>query len=660
MVASLPALFIAAAALATPAEELSVARQALRDGFWDIARAHAEKAGDGDDARLVRLESLAAEGKWTSVSNALAGWADAKGVAFDYYRAVVRGDLDAAAKLLADGGAPDGIAQARLHEADCLARSGDRKGAEAVWRALCSGTNATPRAFAAAAANLGDPALLRRALELATDAPSRRAVSVRLGVALLSDPATAAEGAGLIRTVTRDAPDVPGGRDAFLAMADAALAASRWDEARALYAEAAETWPDAARLESVQSGLGWALEKLGRPAESLEAFVAAERAATNDEARAAAALKQGDSLTALGRLDDALAQYRRAEEKYPKTKAATLISHAIEVRELEKKGREFYKGYNFAEARQTFGRVAKEDPSRTPMMRFFEALCLYGAGDDDEAAKTAESLLADCPDARVRADACLWLARFRYSRSEWKPSAALFKEASAMPTLTPERAADAVLWAARAAFAGGDFKQAIELTTDLDRRFPKDAARLPGLIVQGEALIELANFDDARLVFERVVAAADAKPADRARARLLGADALFAMGADDPARYTAALETYRALLFGGTLTPGEKIAVSFKIARALDKLRRFEEAEKTYYTNVVLAYRDERDRKVRMDDGARAAFAKAAFRVADYHEGRGEVRQAIAALEHVATSDCPAAEEARRRIRRLESKGGVR
>lgn len=660
MPSSVPVLLLAAAALATPADELSVARQALRDGLWDVARAHAEKAGDVDAARLVRLESLAAEGKWTSVSNALAGWADAKGAAFDYYRAVVRGDLDAAAALLASGGAPDGVVQARLHEADCRDRAGDRKGAESVWRAVCADTNASPRAFAAAAANLGDAALLRRAVASAADAKSRRALTVRLGTALLADSATAAEGAALVRAVTRDAPDVPGGREAFLAVADAALAASRWEEARSLYAEAAETWPDAARLASVQSGMGWALSRLGRPAEALEAFAGAERSAKDDETRATAALKQGDALTALGRIDEAMAQYRRAGSEYPGTKAAALVSRAVEVRELEAKGRELYGSYRFAEARQTFRRVAAADPSRAPRMRFFEALCLYGQGEDAAAAKAAEALLADCPDVRVRADACLWLARFRFSRSDWKGSARLFREASATPGLAPGRAADALLWAARAAFADGDFAEAIRLTTDLDGRFPGDAARLPGLVVQGEALIELSRFDEAMLVFDRVVAAPDADAADRARARLLRADVLFAMGADNPARYDAALEAYRSILFGGALTPSGRIVVSFKIARALEKLRRVDEAVDQYYTQVVLAYRRERAARVRMDDDARAAFAKAAFRLADEFEGRGKDRQASAVLDLVATSDCPAAEEARRRVRRIESKGGAR
>ena len=87
------------------------------------------------------------------------------------------------------------------------------------------------------------------------------------------------------------------------------------------------------------------------------------------------------------------------------------------------------------------------------------------------------------------------------------------------------------------------------------------------------------------------------------------------MGADNPARYTAALEAYRAMLFGSALTPSAKPVVSFKIGRALEKLKRIDEAMDQYYTQVVLAYRRERLGHVRLDDDARAVFSKAAFRL---------------------------------------------
>ncbi len=649
--------FVAAFAATAP-DDLDVARQALRDGLWDVARAHAEQAGEGDASRLIRLESWAAEDKWDAVSNALERWPDAQGPAFDYYRAVVRGDHAAAARLLAAGGSPEGAVQALLYEADALARAGEEAGAQTLWRAVCAQTNVPPCAFAVAAANLMEPELLRRALSEADAAAARRALTLRLGQALLAASGTAAEGAALIRAVVKDAPDTLGARDAFLSVADATLAAEQWQAAQALYAEAVEIWPDAARLGAVQEGLGWSLAHLGRLDEALEAFVRAEQVAETDDARATAALKQSDVLLSLGRFDEALVQARQALKKYPKTSASASIENAVRVREREALGRGFYRTYRFAEARAAFRQVAADDPARAPRMRFFEALCLYGAGEDEEAERVAEGLLADKTDPHVRADVLLWLAKFKYNRRDWRASGRLFLSASDVPGLSPEKAADALLWAARAAFAENDYTSVIQLTTRLVERFPSSPVRLPALLLQGETLNEQARFDEAVLVFERVAAAADVTAADRARARLLKADALFAMGADNPARYTAALEAYRAILFGGALSPSAKLVISFKIARALEKLRRLDEAMDQYYTQVVLAYRRERLGHVRLDDEARAAFSKAAFRLADEFEGRGKGHQAVAVLDLVATSDSPAAEEARKRIRRLTEKGG--
>ena len=51
-------LAICCAAWLCRAGELDVAREALRDGLWEIARTHAAKV-EGDAAKLVILESYA-------------------------------------------------------------------------------------------------------------------------------------------------------------------------------------------------------------------------------------------------------------------------------------------------------------------------------------------------------------------------------------------------------------------------------------------------------------------------------------------------------------------------------------------------------------------------------------------------------------------------
>ena len=654
------ALAASAALLAATcaADELSVAREALRDGLWDVARTHASAAGiaTNDAAKLVVLESWAGEGKREEIAKALEGWKGAKGPGFDYYRAVAAGDHAAAAKILKGGGSVAGILEAKLMEASELAKSGARAAAESIWRAVAATTNVPARAFSLAAVNLMDAGLLRKAYANVGTVREKRLVGLRLGRALLRDRETAAEGARLVRAVVRDSPDADGALDAFLAIADAELAAERWKSAAEVYSEAAEIWPDAAKRSSVHEGRGWALLKLGRREDALAAFSRAEELAADDDARAAALLKQGDVLSELGRGDEAMAKYRSVVAHYPKAPFADRIRRLVAVRENEARGRALYRDCKFDEARKAFDEVAKEDASRRPRMEFYEVLCFYGEGADTAAAELAERIVSSGADAEVRGAATLWLAKFRYNRREWKAAGRLFA-ACAESEDDPARAAEALMWAARAALAENDFANAIALSTRLSERYPKSSALPQALLVQGEALIELARFDEAVLVLDRVAVTDQVPVAERVRAQTLHADALFAMGADNPARYAAALEAYRTIRFGGTLSESEQIVVSFKMARALEKMKRMDEAVDQYYTQVVLEYRNGRLRHVRFDDEARAAFSRAAFRLAEEYESRGRDAQAIAVLTLVEQSDVPAAAEATKRIERISKKG---
>ena len=653
VVSSLSLFLIASAAWA--ADDLTVAREALRDGLWQVARTHADKV-PGDEAKLVVLESYAREGDWASVSNRLSGWTTASGVGFDYYRAAVTGDVVRAIGLLKDSGLAENLAESKMLEADLLARTGDVAGARKLWSEVIAMTNALERAFTTAAVNLGDVDLLRTAYGRATRLAWKRLTGLRLGVALVREQKTFAEGERIIRTIVKDSPDAVGAQEAYLSLAEAILAASDFQKAADAYRETIEIWPDAAKSAKVQEGLGWSLSRLGRHEEALDAFVRTESLADDDSSRAMALLKQGDELAQLGRGEESMSRYRLVLQKYPDAPVAEQTRRVIRIREQEARGLELYREFRFAEAAQLFDQVGKEEPSRKPKMDYFEILCLYGQGLDDEACAKAKKISETGPDMAIRADAMLWLAKFLFNRSEWKESGRLF---SAYAEAVPEgkQAPEALVWSARASFASGDYGQAIQIVTKLVERYADSAFRSQALIVQGESLIELARFDEAVLVLEAAAMGKDVPSSDRVRARILKADALFAMGADNPVRYQSALEAYRAVRFGGALSTSGQLSVSFKIGRTLEKLKRIDEAVDQYYTQVVLAYREARERGERIDDDGRAVFSRAAFRLAEEYENRGNDFQAQKVLELVVGSDVPASKEAARRIDRILKKG---
>ena len=646
------------ASLVLPAaDDLAVAREALRDGLWEVARTHARAAIGSTDAKLVVLESLAGEGKWDEVGKTLAQWPLAKGAAFDYYRAVTRGDHKAAMDILKQVGSDAGGIEAQLYEAEVLAKAGRRDDAVALWKNVAARTNLSDRVTALVSSNLMDPDLLAKAYSSVRTVALRRGVGLRLGTAWMKDPATSADGERLVRALVKDAPDTKGAMEAFLAIADVKIVSGDWKAAVETYREAVEMWPDAAKLASVQENRGWALQKLGRPDEALEAFRTAGALARDDDSRALALLKEGDVLSEVGRVDEAMATYRQVLEKYPKTAVAEKLKTVVRLRELEAEGRRLYGAARYDEAMKIFASVASEDSARRQRMAYFEMLCLYGQGFDERAEQKARELVEKCPDAVVRADALLWLAKYLYNRREWKESGALFVTCSES-SVPPETAAESLLWASRAALSENDFKRAIQLSTRLLERYPDAKSKPRALLVQGEALVELARFDEAVLVFERVTVADDVLPKERLRAQVLKADAFYVMGADNSARYAAALEAYQAVLISETLSPSGRLTVSFKIARTLEKLKRMDEAIEQYYAHVVLAYRDGRRQGERFNEEARAAFSRAAFRLADEYESRGRDYQALRVLDLVAESDVPAAEAARRRIGRIQGEGG--
>lgn len=691
--------FAAAAAIllsaAAWADAPGVSRQALRDGLWDVARAHA--AESGDDARSVTLESFAREGKWRELLETLDSWRDDDKDGGDeclYYRALAlaecgekkkaasmladaafetqdfrrlaarlrarlaadMGDKELALALVKESGFETADVDSRMTAASIFAMAGDRPAAEKIWRDIAVPTNVARRAFAVAAANLSDAALLRMAAEKAQDAQTRRFAGLRLGRLLIKSKDSFDEGVKTIRAIVKDSPDAEGARDAAIALADMFLSREAWQQAADEFRDVMEIWPDAAHVFSVQEGRGWALLRLGRAEEALEAFSRAEDAATGDDQRAMAILEQGDVLSDSQRGDEAMAKYRAVLEKYPQSPAAGRLKEVVRRRELEAQGRELYRDYRFADAQKIFESIAESDPSKADRANFLQALCLYGQGLDAEAEAKAKAIADGTGDAGARAEATLWLAKLAFNTRRWEESGSRFSAYADMAQDSP-RAPGALVWAARAAFAANDFGQAIRIVTHLVGRYPNSPEKARAFAIQGEALMELGRYDEAVLVLERALMEKGLEQSERLKTEVLKADALFAMGADNAARYREALDAYRALRLGESLPPGLRLAVSFKMGRVLEKLKRMDEAIDQYYTGVVLAYREGRQKGLAFDDEARAAFARAAFRLADEYESRGRDFQAMHILELVIASDVPAADEAEKRLDRIQTKG---
>lgn len=678
--------------------DLDVAKKALRDNLWEIARIRAANA-EGDEAKVIILESYAHEGKWKEILSQLDSWGNVPATdPFVFYRTLAEAKLNGSSGLvdvlsnfkfadksfakslaalcvqmsLRDGdvaGARKIVEDFALHSADDDSKvvsaevyniAGDRSKAVALWSETVSSTNAGETAFAMAAWNLGDTNSLKSAYsKIERDVELKRRVGLKLGTVLIADPESFEEGRKLIVFLVNESPGTKGAMEALLALADKHLKSGRYEAAEKAFHNAVEAWPEAARNYVVHEGRAWALLELKRYDDALLSFSRAEDCAAGDNDKATVILKQGEILSLLGRGEEAMAKYRIVKNNYPETPAGKKLIHILHLKDLESRGRDLYRDFRFAEAYDVFAEIAKLDPASKPRMEYLEMLCFYGQGKDDKASSMAQNLSLHCEDPTIKAEATLWLAKFFYNERRWSESCDLFSGYATNMMPSSAGAPYALLWASRAAFAGGDSRKTIDLATKLVKDYPESSERPSACILQAEALVESSRFDEAIVVLNNAVNDLKITPAERVRARTLLADVLFVMGADNPVRYDEALKVYLALYMGEKLETGKKINLAFKMARTFEKLDRIELALDQYYGGVICAYRDARARGEVFDDEVKSNFARAAFRLSDEYERRGQDEKAKNILRLVIRSDVKASvEEARRRLKRIKKKGG--
>ena len=589
------------------------------------------KGPAGDDAKLLVAEALCRTGSPGEARELLAGLADGPARREIRMRAgflLGFSEMDDASTFTGGvarvrailrtnpGDAISGLAARNL--ADRLLKAGDAVGAEDEYRRYLE-------IFPSAAM---DPAVIERRAE----------ALMKMG--RNSEAAGAFSRAEQICEKPEDKS-----RLAYL-QANAYLAEGNFADAAFGFARSASYGgPDADRALYAQAD---AIERAGNSARASELYSAlAEKGGVWGEK---ANLRQISVVARNGRLVEAIDGYTKVIDA-PGSLAAADVTEAYLGR-----GRACYRDYRFKEASADFGMVASRNPEMADGMRFLMALCLYGAGRDKEAKVAAMELMNSTKDEDLRADLMLWCAKYEFNQSEYKEAQEHFAAYASIRKDTP-LAADALLWAARCASAQMEYPKAVELATQAANSASSDKILfLESLLVQGEALMELGRYAEAVQLLDRV-ARLSGDGAVAQKAAMLKADSLYAMGAGDMGRYEEAITVYRSLMESGSLLPDRRIETSFKIGRALEKLRRTKEAMDQYYRNVVLAYSEETSKGMLLGAPARTFFSRAAFSVADYHAAAGDVRAVRKMLERIVASDVPAAKEARRRLDEMNSRG---
>lgn len=429
---------------------------------------------------------------------------------------------------------------------------------------------------------------------------------------------------------------------------DALVADGKFENAVAAYSRITQ----GPYFDEARYSLADALARAGKNEEALKHFTElAKDESTSNKVRTDAALRMAAADSAAGRYESAIDIFSKiitndAIQKNPHSR--------FYLQALEGRGRAYYRSYRYREASSDFEALAKLRPDIEKEMRFFVALCRYGEGENINARQQASNLLSEKLSPELRSEIIMWLAKFDFLQGDYANARKGFETYAKEYHKFP-RAAEALVFAARSAAARNDFTDCVELVAKCAKEFPSSTFLPEAQVLQGEALMELARFDEAVLVLERAERSA-VSPVARNRALMLKADCIFAMGADNTARYTEAIAAYRSLSNTQGIPSSMKLAASFKIGRALEKLQRMEEASEQYYAEVVCAYLEAAKKGEWFDEDSRAFFARAAFSLADYHEAGGYLKETIAILKLVEKSGVSAADEAKRRLKKLQEK----
>jgi cellulose synthase operon protein C len=285
-------------------------------------------------------------------------------------------------------------------------------------------------------------------------------------------------------------PTLPATR---IRLAEAALAAKKYDRSAELFRQASES-DDPAQKARARSGLGWSLLRNNQPVEAAEAFGALLDASPDDPLAPEAALARAYALGQAKQPEAAVAAYAFAVEKYPRSPQAGPAALALarlqnETRKPDEAAKAFalvVKDYastsgepldsvlsewgwtlidagKAAEADAAFGRLLKEFPDspRAADARYNLAISAFASKDFDRVLDLLKPLVLEGSTARpqIARPALNLYGRTQAERLDWSGAAASFDRLIAEDTEGTYRR-EARFWKAEVAFKSGDAKLA--------------------------------------------------------------------------------------------------------------------------------------------------------------------------------------------------------
>lgn len=438
------------------------------------------------------------------------------------------------------------------------------------------------------------------------------------------------------------------GRARCLAKAgDSYFANEQYKMAVDAYTRVSVEFPSSELAPRARFQCGESYLRANEPARAEEAFLALARDLPLSSLAEESLLRAAEIRQSGRRTDEAIALYDQMVRVY--------TNGALRDKTLLGRGCAQYQMYRFEQALADFQAVTAAYPANRTAedAAYWSIMCLYWMGRDEESLAAGRSFLLRYTESRWVPTLMYWMGKHEFNRQAYAAAETLFvRFADTMPS--DPKSADALLWAGRAAAMRGEFLRANEIVIRLVKEHPAARQVAEARSVQGDALINLAKFPEAILVFDDLIAR---NPENDllAMAWLRKGDAQFMLGGENSARYLEALQSYR-VVSGNSRAPLDLVLqAEYKTGRCYEKLGRIDDAIAQYYTRVIVRFLQDREKGVRHTEASKLWFTRGSFNLADIMEARKEWRQVVTILERVVDAGVTVAPETRERIKRLRA-----
>ena len=432
--------------------------------------------------------------------------------------------------------------------------------------------------------------------------------------------------------------------EALFKAGDAYYQAGKYEEAEKRYTDFTEQYPESEHVANALYQQGLSLARGGKRPEALAIFEKLEQEYAGSEFAEKAALRAADILWASQKWEEVLAKYTLIGQTYTNSPSTQALS-------AHQRGLALYRLGQYPDAQQAFEQVIANypDSEHVPQATYLRGFCLAFQGQTEEGVKACMDFIEKYPGSEWTPEVIFWLAERQYNLGGYAEAEPLFLRI-ATDFKGHRLAPRALYWAGRASAAQSSYVKAIEFYSKIAKDYPNSEILPQTRFAQGDALTLLGEFSRAILAFEEIIKNYPESYLVNAAWGRKG-DCQFTLGADNPARYAEAMNSYQAILDRPSAPKALKLQAEYKVGRCLEKTNVPDKAF-SRYMNVVYTFKNE---DIERSPESVLWFTRAAWAAAVMKEQEKAWQDAVKIYQRVVEEGVPAKADALRRIKEIKA-----